>query len=157
MLVLKLDKDGCCCVVCLVTQSCLTLYKPLDYSPPSSSVYEIFQARILEWVATSYSRGSSQPKDQNYVSCVFRIAGRFFTFLSHQGSPQRQEIHTKKLQYNPFTKNICNYKKYLKKCFICRYGYIYIIIYPHQVEFPPHFQKYIISKYIPKYPSSYKW
>ena len=51
-------------------------FDPMDCSPPGSSVREISQARILEWVATSFSRGSSQPRDQTHVSC---IAGRFFT------------------------------------------------------------------------------
>ena len=41
----------------LVAPSCLTLSDPVDYSPPGSSVHEIFQARILEWVAISFSRG----------------------------------------------------------------------------------------------------
>ncbi|KAG5213536.1 hypothetical protein JEQ12_009322 [Ovis aries] len=45
-------------------------------TPPSSSVHGIPQARILEWVAISYSRGSSCPRDRTWVSC---IAGRFFT------------------------------------------------------------------------------
>ena len=48
----------------------------MDYSPPGSSVHGILQARILEWVAIPFSRGSSQPKDGSWV---FRIAGRFFT------------------------------------------------------------------------------
>ena len=47
----------------------------VDYSLPGSSVQIILQARILEWVAISFSRGSSQPKDWTRVSC---IAGRFF-------------------------------------------------------------------------------
>ena len=42
-----------------VTQSCLTLCDPMDYSPPGSSVYGIFQARVLEWIAISFSRGPS--------------------------------------------------------------------------------------------------
>ena len=46
----------------LVAQLCLTLCNPMDCSPPDSSVHEIFQARILEWVAISFSRGSSQPR-----------------------------------------------------------------------------------------------
>ena len=54
----------------LAAQSCPTLYNPMDCSPPGSSVHEIFQARILEWVAVSFSRGSSQPKDQTWVSCT---------------------------------------------------------------------------------------
>ena len=44
---------------CLVTQSCLTLCDPLDYSLPGSSVFAVFQARILKWVASPFSRESS--------------------------------------------------------------------------------------------------
>ena len=57
-------------------QSCLTLCDPMDHSPPGSSVHGIFQAKILWWVAIPFSRGSSQPGDETWVSC---IAGRFFT------------------------------------------------------------------------------
>ena len=60
-------------------QSCLILCDPVDCSPPGSSVYGIFQARILEWVTISYSRGSSWPRDWIHVSCVSCIAYRFFT------------------------------------------------------------------------------
>ena len=60
----------------LATQSCLTLCHPMDCNPPGSSVYGILQARMLEWVAISFSRGSSQPRDQTWASC---ITGRFFT------------------------------------------------------------------------------
>ena len=60
----------------LVTQLCLTLCDPMDCSQPGSSVHGIFQARILEWVAISSSRGSSQHRDQTQVS---HIAGRLFT------------------------------------------------------------------------------
>ena len=49
----------------LVSQSCPTLCDPMDCSPPGSSVHGILQARILEWVAIPFSRGSSQPRDQN--------------------------------------------------------------------------------------------
>ena len=48
----------------LVTQSCQTLCDPMNCSPPGASDHGIFQARILEWVAISFSRGSSPPKDQ---------------------------------------------------------------------------------------------
>ena len=58
-----------------VAQSCLTLCDPMDCSLPGS-IHEIFQARILEWVAISFSRGSSWPRDRTWVS---RIAGRHFT------------------------------------------------------------------------------
>ena len=59
-----------------VAQLCPTLCHPVDYSSPGSSVHGILQARILEWVAISFSRGSSQPRDQTRVSC---IAGRRFS------------------------------------------------------------------------------
>ena len=59
-----------------VAQSCLTLCDPMDCSLPGSSVHGIFQARVLEWVAISFSKGSSQPRDRTRVS---RIAGRRFT------------------------------------------------------------------------------
>ena len=49
---------------CEVTQSCPTLCDPVDCSPPGSSVHGILQARILEWVAISFSLGSSQPRDR---------------------------------------------------------------------------------------------
>ena len=70
------------CVLCVVTQSCLTLWNPTDCSPPGSSVHGILQARILEWVAMPSSRGSSQPSDQTQVS---HIAGRFFTIWATKG------------------------------------------------------------------------
>ena len=59
-----------------VAQSCPTLCNLMDCSPPGSSVHGIFQARILEWGAISFSRGTSRPRDQNRVS---RIVGRSFT------------------------------------------------------------------------------
>ena len=53
-----------CIFLCvLVAQSCLTPCNPMDWSPPGSSVHGILQARILEWVAISFSRGSSQPRN----------------------------------------------------------------------------------------------
>ena len=55
---------------------CLTLCNPMDYSLPGSSVHGVLQARILEWLAVPFSKGSSQPRDQTLVSCT---AGRFFT------------------------------------------------------------------------------
>ena len=70
---------------CLVTQWCPTLCDPVDCSPPVSSVHEILQARILEWVATSFFRASSWPKDQTQVSC---IASGFFTIWATREAPQ---------------------------------------------------------------------
>ena len=59
-----------------VAQSCPTLCDPVDCSLPGSSVHGIFQARVLEWVAISFSWGSSRPRDWTQVS---RTAGRHFT------------------------------------------------------------------------------
>ena len=59
-----------------VAQSCTTLFDPMDGSLPRSSIHGIFQAKVLEWVAISFSRGSSQPRDQTWVS---HIVGRHFT------------------------------------------------------------------------------
>ena len=64
-----------------VSQSCQTPYDPMDYSLPGSSVHGILQARILERVAISFSRGSSWPRDQTQVSC---IADRFFTVWANR-------------------------------------------------------------------------
>ena len=68
----------------LVALSCPTLCNPMDCSTPGSSVCEIFQARVLEWVAISFFRGSSQPRDQTWVSC---IAGRCFTIWAIREVP----------------------------------------------------------------------
>ena len=59
-----------------VTQSCPTLCEPVDYSLPGSSVHGVFQARIREWVAISFSRRSSQLRNWIWVS---HIVGRCFT------------------------------------------------------------------------------
>ena len=57
----------------------VTLCNPMNCSPPDSSVHRIFQAEILEWVATASSRGSSRPRDQIHIFPVSYIVGRFFT------------------------------------------------------------------------------
>ena len=59
-----------------VAQLCPTLCDPIDCSLPGSSARGILQARVLEWVAVSFSKRSSQPRDQTQVS---HIAGRPFT------------------------------------------------------------------------------
>ena len=56
-----------------VIHSCPTLCDPMDCSLPGFSIHGIFQARVLEWVAISFSRGSSQPRDQTLVSCFGRL------------------------------------------------------------------------------------
>ena len=59
-----------------VTQSCPILCDSMDCGPPGFSIHGVFQARILAWVAISFSRGSSPPRDRTQVSC---IEGRRFT------------------------------------------------------------------------------
>ena len=70
-------------MLCLVAQLCLTLWDHMDCSPTGSSVPGILQARMLEWVAISFSRGSSQLRDWTQVS---RIAGGFFTSWATRGA-----------------------------------------------------------------------
>ena len=70
-----------------VAQSCLTLCDPVDCSPPGSTVHGILQARILEWVAISFSRGSSRPRDRTQVS---RIRGRRFNLWATSLSSNSQ-------------------------------------------------------------------
>ena len=72
--------------MCSVTQSCPTPCDPMDCSLPGSTVHGIFQARILEWVAISYSRGSFGPKDRTHVSCVSCI-GRRILYHCANGEP----------------------------------------------------------------------
>ena len=66
-------------MLCLVTQLCLTLCDPMDYSPPCSSVHGILQARTPEWIAILFSKGSSWPRDWTRMSWVSCITGRFYT------------------------------------------------------------------------------
>ena len=67
-----------------VTQLCPTLCDPMDCSPPGSSVHGIFQARVLEWVTISFSRGSSHPRDRTRVS---RTTGICFTIWAIREAP----------------------------------------------------------------------
>ena len=76
----------CCC--CLVSKSCPTLCNPMNCSPPGSSVHRISQARILEWVAISSSRGPSQLRNEpgslawqaDSLSLSHQKVGYFFLF-----------------------------------------------------------------------------
>ena len=70
--------------MCMRAQSCPTFCDSTDCSPPGAFVHGIFQARILVWVAISFSRGSSQPRDRTWVSCT---AGRFFTDWATREAP----------------------------------------------------------------------
>ena len=75
----------------LVTQLCLTICNHMDWSLPGSSAHGILQARTLEWVSISFSRGFSSLRDWTQVSC---IAHGFFTILSYQRSPGKKYMGT---------------------------------------------------------------
>ena len=71
-------------------------FLPHELSSASSSVHGILQARILEWVSISSSRGSSQPRDQTWVSCT---EGRFFTFWATREALSSEHIWPLKLRW----------------------------------------------------------
>ena len=73
----------------------------MDCSLPGSSIHRIFQTRVLEWVATSFSRGSSQPRDQTRVFC---ITGRFFTIWA-----TRKALHCVYFCSNAYAMSCCAY------------------------------------------------
>ena len=73
--------------MCSVAQSSLTLCDPMECSSPGSSVHGILQPRILEWVATPFSRESSQPGDHACASCISGIARGLFA-TETPGKPQ---------------------------------------------------------------------
>ena len=75
---------------CSNSQSCLILCNLMDCSMPGSSVHEILQARMLEWIAISFSRSSFPPRDQTWVSY---IAGGFFTNWATREAKIHLKIH----------------------------------------------------------------
>ena len=72
--------------VCVLSQSFPTLCNPRKWCQPGSSVHRILPARILEWVAIFFSRGSSQPGDQTHISCISCI-GRSVLYHEPPGKP----------------------------------------------------------------------
>ena len=90
-LIFYIKMHACLCA-CSVAQSCLTLCHRMDCSPSGSSVHRIFQTRILEWVAISFSKGSSRPRDQTcitYVSCVTsRLLTSWAEWIGHHKTVQ---------------------------------------------------------------------
>ena len=99
-----------------IARSCPTLCDPVDCSPPGSSVHGILQARILEWVAISFSRGSSQPRDQTQVS---HVAGRRFilwaTRVCSKSSPPSYPLHLTADKQKTYCFNVYN-NFWIKKC-----------------------------------------
>ena len=99
----------------LCAQSCPTLCDPMDYSPPGSSIRVIFHARILEWVAISFSRGSSPPRDRTQVSCVSCIGRRvpyhcatWEAPLSPLASDRRELVRLKIFTFSPIQLWLCH-------------------------------------------------
>ena len=83
------------CCYCLVAKLCLTLW-PMDCSPPDSSVHGISKARILEWVAISFSRWSSQPGNQILITCSIGrwILYHWVTREAHRNPKDTHKIWT---------------------------------------------------------------
>ena len=79
--------------VCVCVQLCLTLCNPMDYSLPDSSVHGIFQARILEWVSSSYSRGIFPTQGSNPHLLHWQV---HCSTLSHMGSSYNPRSDTMK-------------------------------------------------------------
>ena len=80
--------------VCLSAQSCMTLYTHMDYSLPGSSVHGIPQARILEWVVDSSSKGSFQPRDQSHIFYVSCIGGQILYHTGSQSAKSQSHLST---------------------------------------------------------------
>ena len=87
--------------MCLCPQLCSSLCRPMDCSLPGTSVHGIFQARILEWVAITFFRGSSWPRDWTWVSYTSCI-GRQSLYL---GSPTICMLSLPSLRYHQYDIN----------------------------------------------------
>ena len=101
-------------VICMCTkslQSCPTLCDPMDCSPPGSSVYGIFQVRVLKWVAMPFPRGSSWPRDWTCGSFSSYISKWILLLLSHQGSSLLCETYSYTLFDLRFVESMCFYLK----------------------------------------------
>ena len=81
-----------CCCCCLVANLCPTLCDPMDYSPPGCSVHRLLQARILEWVAISFSRGIFLTQGLNLCLLSWQADS---LLLSHQGSLENIDVGQK--------------------------------------------------------------
>ena len=82
----------------LVPQSCPTLCNPIDCGLKGSFLHEILQARILEWIAIPFSRGSSWPRDQIWVSCT---DSRFLIIWTTREAPASSHCNNKKIIFIP--------------------------------------------------------
>ena len=99
-------------------QLCLTLCDLMNCSPPGSFVHRILQARILEWVAISFSRGSLQPRDQIQVFLHWK---QILDCLSHQGNPIKSGVRLIWGKYK--CSNSINKGSLLCKVYFTKYTY----------------------------------
>ena len=116
-----------------VAQPCLTLCDPMDSSPPGSSIHGIFQARILEWVAIFYSRGSFGPRDLTSICCVSFIGRWILLPLVPPGKPSVTIYHANKKS-------------------LCESVTIHPWLHPSLPYFP-RIQIYLVSTHQPQLPS----
>ena len=73
-------------------QLCPTLYGPINCSPPGSSVHGVLQAKIIEWVAMPFSRGSFWPRDWTHISYISFISRKVLYHYHHLGSPSLDPV-----------------------------------------------------------------
>ena len=97
---------SCSHTVCMVAQLSLAFWDLMDCSPPGSSAHGIFQVRILEWVAISSFRESSQPKDHTYISFVSCVGKRILYPYHYLGSTLLCAKHRKEKK-NAFSLRNC--------------------------------------------------
>ena len=97
------------CCWCLVAKSCPTLCDPTDCSPPGSSVHGISQARVLEWVAIPFCRGSSHPRDQTCIWILYHWATRE---VFHRHFPYINHLHIKTCFGIYFSENLTQQPKH---------------------------------------------
>ena len=93
-----------------VAQSCPTLCNPMDCSLSVSSVLGIFQARVLEWIAFSFSRGSSQPRNRTWVSCI--AGGRFTIWATREALNKQWQVQK---TFAPWKKSYDKPRQHIKK------------------------------------------
>ena len=119
-----------CVVPCKPLQSCPTLCNPMDCSPPGSSVHGILQARTLEWVTVSSSRGhnTSQPRDWTHISCSSRMVGRFFTATREA----RSQVVCK--YYTILYKGLEHWAWGIMEPISCEYRYRAMTVFPVQTK-----------------------
>ena len=98
--IINFNKIWICCY-CLIAKLCLTLCDPMECSPPDSSVHGTSQARILKWIAISYCRGSSWPKNWTHVSCT----GRWI--LYHWATREAHEYPSPHFKHSKRTQQFC--------------------------------------------------